>query len=81
MLLADSCSPHPEAFWLVVIGGVSYTIGVPWFARDGQICGVPDHTIWHLHVLAGSFMHFLCIFWYIVPFPYEGIPPPWAMAP
>ncbi len=53
-------------------GGVSYTIGVTWFVRDGRTCGVPDHTIWHLFVLNGSFMHYLCIMYYLVPFPYDG---------
>lgn len=73
-------SPHPEALWLLVGGGVSYTVGVPWFIRDKRFLGVPDHTIWHLFVLNGSLMHFLCVYHYIVTFPYEGVPAPWAMA-
>ena len=38
--------PHPTALWLLVGGGVSYTVGVIWFVKDARSCGVPDHTIW-----------------------------------
>jgi len=29
--------------------------------------GVPDHTIWHVLVMIGSFLHFVCIYNYVVP--------------
>ena len=32
------------------------------------------------NVLAGSFMHFLCVYNYIVPFPYDGVRLPWQGA-
>ena len=63
---------YNEARFLLVGGGVSYTVGVIWFIKDGRSCGVPDHTIWHLWVLGGSMMHFYCVLWYLVPFPFDG---------
>ena len=73
--LAERLSPNPEAMYLVVGGGIAYTIGVPWFIKDGRTCGVPDHTIWHLFVLAGSTLHYAAVYLYIVPFPYDGVSP------
>lgn len=66
---------HPPALWLLLGGGVSYTVGVYWFVKDARSCGVPDHTIWHIFVLAGSMMHYFCIAWYLVPFPYGQVGP------
>lgn len=27
-----------------------------------------DHAIWHLFVLAGSFLHWIAIYFYVTPF-------------
>ena len=70
-------SPRPLSLVLLVGGGVAYTAGVPWFVRDRRTLGVPDHTIWHLFVLAASVMHYFCVLWFIVRFPFEGEPAPW----
>lgn len=51
---------------LMVVGGVSYTIGVGffWWTR------LPfHHTIWHLFVLAGTACHFGAISLYVLPMP------------
>jgi hemolysin III len=48
---------HPDAFRLLVAGGVAYTAGVPSFLRNREF----DHAIWHLFVLAGSACHFVAI--------------------
>ena len=68
----ERLGPNPAAIWLLIGGGVSYTVGVIWYVKDGHSCGLPDHTIWHCFVLAGSMMHYYCVLWYVVPFPYGG---------
>lgn len=52
----------PEnALNMMILGGVGYTAGVPFFVRNNNL----DHAIWHLFVLAGSFCHWLGIFLYV----------------
>ena len=46
----------------IVAGGLSYTIGIVFFALNKRYC----HTIWHLFVLAGSICHFYAVLRYIV---------------
>lgn len=48
-----------SAFWLLLLGGVSYTIGAVVFmiAKKKRY----GHSIWHLFTLVGSLFHFLCI--------------------
>jgi hemolysin III len=48
---------------LIVLGGVAYTAGVPFFVRDNNL----DHAIWHLFVLSGSVLHWLAVFIYVAP--------------
>ena len=50
---------------LVVAGGISYSLGVIFFAwKRFQ----HHHAIWHVFVLAGSIFHYLAIAIYVVPF-------------
>lgn len=49
--------------WLLA-GGISYTLGVIFYAWDQLRFG---HAIWHLFVLGGSVCHFFLILWYVVP--------------
>jgi len=49
--------------WLVA-GGLSYTLGVVFYAWDRLPYA---HPIWHLFVLAGSICHFFAIFFYVLP--------------
>lgn len=53
----------PRAIHLMIMGGVGYTSGVPFFVRNNNL----DHSIWHLFVLSGSILHWLAIYWYVVP--------------
>ena len=46
----------------LIMGGVAYTAGVPFFIRNNNL----DHSIWHLFVLAGSIFHWCGVFFYIV---------------
>lgn len=48
---------------LLVAGGLSYTLGLI-FYRLKRIRYM--HGIWHLFVLAGAVLHFLCIFFYVI---------------
>jgi len=51
----------PSGTRLLVLGGLLYTGGVPLFIKNRRTCGIPDHTLWHLFVLAGSTSHYFCI--------------------
>lgn len=70
MAQTDLTATLPKgAVHLVIMGGVAYTSGVPFFVRDNNL----DHSIWHLFVLTGSLFHWLAIYWYVVP--YESCSP------
>ena len=52
------------ALILLLIGGLAYTAGVPFYA----IKKIPyNHAIWHVFVLAGTTFHFLSVFLFIIP--------------
>lgn len=55
-----SILPQP-AMNLLVLGGLGYTCGVPFFVRNHNL----DHTIFHLFVLSGSIFHWFGIYWYL----------------
>ena len=46
--------------WLLA-GGVSYSLGVFFFATDGLRY---RHFVWHLFVLGGSVCHLVAVAWY-----------------
>lgn len=51
-----------NGFWLLLVGGLLYTIGAYFYANRK----IPyNHAIWHLFVLGGSTMMFLCIINYV----------------
>jgi hemolysin III len=50
-----------EAFNLLVIGGVMYTAGVPFYVRNSNF----DHSIWHWFVLTASILHWISVFTYV----------------
>lgn len=58
--------PTP-AFWLLLLGGISYTGGLVFFALKNIRY---MHSVWHLFVLAGSVLHYLCIAIYVLPMAY-----------
>jgi hemolysin III len=49
--------------WLFA-GGISYTIGAFFFSIDKIKF---NHAIFHIFVLAGSFCHFMTVFFYVLP--------------
>ena len=54
------------AFWLLLIGGLCYTGGIIFYAMKKKYM----HSIWHLFVLAGSVLHYVCIAVYVMPMAY-----------
>lgn len=59
----------PEAIgyngiWLLVAGGVAYTIGTVFYGLQNKYRYM--HSIWHLWILLGSVLHFLCIILYVI---------------
>ena len=55
---------RPGGIALVVGGGLVYTLGVVFYARDR----VPYfHAVWHGFVLGGSVLHFLAVLLYVIP--------------
>ena len=53
--------PTTGFLWLVA-GGLSYTLGVVFFATDSKL--KYGHFIWHLFVLGGTTCHFFAVLWY-----------------
>jgi hemolysin III len=52
----------PMGFVWIVLGGLSYTLGVIFFTYDHR--WRYSHFIWHLFVIGGSLCHYFAILWY-----------------
>ncbi|NVJ65882.1 MAG: hemolysin III family protein [Gammaproteobacteria bacterium] len=50
--------------WLLLAGGLSYTVGTIFYAADGKI--PYNHAIWHIFVLGGAVCHFLAVYIYVL---------------
>ena len=55
-----------RALLLLFFGGVFYTLGVPFYALRRLRY---HHAIWHGFVLIGSALHFVAMFYFVVPYP------------
>ncbi len=55
---------HETGLWLLLIGGLFYTVGVLFYAWESLSY---NHAIWHMFVLCGSISHYLMVLFYIVP--------------
>ncbi len=53
-----------NGIWLLVSGGLAYTIGVIFYVLQNKIKYM--HSIWHLWILVGSILYFLCIILYVL---------------
>ncbi|MBQ3665052.1 MAG: hemolysin III family protein [Lachnospiraceae bacterium] len=49
---------------LLVAGGIAYTVGAIIFGIGSKVKYM--HSLWHFFVLAGSILHFLCIYMYVL---------------
>jgi hemolysin III len=47
---------------LLIAGGLSYTVGVAFFATDSRL--PYGHLTWHLFVIAGTTCHYFLVLWY-----------------
>ena len=54
----------PTGLFLMIAGGVAYMLGLIFYGW--KKCRYM-HSVWHLFVLAGSAMHFVSIFFYVLP--------------
>jgi hemolysin III len=52
-----------QAFWLLVAGGIAYTIGIVFYIIDTRMRF--SHFIWHLFVMAGTVLHYLMLVLYV----------------
>ncbi len=52
----------PAGLWLLLAGGLAYTVGITFFVIRIRYM----HSIWHFFVLAGSILHFLSVFLYVI---------------
>lgn len=59
-------SVDPPGLVLLVAGGLTYTVGIGFYAWKG----LPySHAVWHLFVLAGSLLHYFAVLLYVIPRP------------
>ncbi len=57
-------SVPPGGIALLVLGGVTYTVGIAFFAWNR----LPfNHAIWHVFVMTGSALHFFAVLFYVLP--------------
>ncbi|NLK95749.1 MAG: hypothetical protein GX275_11280 [Clostridiales bacterium] len=61
IFLPDWISNNMPLLWMIIIGGVIYTVGMIPFSRDKKY----DHFIWHFFVLVGAILHWFGIYLYI----------------
>lgn len=55
---------NEQGFQLLVAGGLAYSIGAVFYALKK----IPyTHTIWHLFVIAGAFLHCASVAFYVIP--------------
>ena len=55
---------NPNAIILLFTGGISYTLGLIFYAWNS----LPyNHGIWHIFVMIGSFTHFFAVLFYVIP--------------
>ena len=55
---------EPGGVWLLVGGGLAYTIGTVFYVLKRVKF---MHAVWHLWVLAGTVLHFLAVMFYVFP--------------
>ena len=54
----------PTGMFLLVLGGVLYTVGAIFYVWRGFKY---NHLVWHIFVMAASVCHFFCILFYVLP--------------
>ncbi len=59
---------HPKGFVYLILGGVAYTVGAVIYAVAGR---GPEkhrymHSVFHMFVVLGSFLQYICILFYVL---------------
>lgn len=54
----------PAQFMMLVGGGIAYTVGAVLYGIGVKVRYM--HTVWHFFVLAGSLLHYLCLYNFIL---------------
>ena len=62
MFIPDFIKNNINLLWMILIGGLAYTVGMIPFAKKGSKC---SHFIWHFFVLVGALVQYLGILFYI----------------
>jgi len=58
---------HPNGFWLLVAGGIVYTLGaVVYLLGKVKKRRRYIHSVWHLFVLVASILHYFAILFYVL---------------
>ncbi len=66
--LKDIVAALPGAgFRLLLGGGLAYTVGIIFYKMKNIKY---MHGVWHMFVIAGSAMHFVCVAYYVLPMAY-----------
>ncbi|MFC3038645.1 hemolysin III family protein [Virgibacillus xinjiangensis] len=58
-----SVSMHETGMLLLILGGLSYTVGTVFYMWRGF---PHHHAVWHLFVIIGSAFHFFAVFYYVI---------------
>jgi hemolysin III len=61
--LTDPAILNPTGLWLLVAGGLCYTVGTAFYVLKKVRY---MHAIWHVWVLAGSICHFLAVLLFVI---------------
>lgn len=52
-----------SGLWWLAAGGLSYTLGIVFFLLDEKVKHF--HGVWHIFVLTGSFLQFICLWKFV----------------
>lgn len=63
VFIPELLSFSQPAFWLILAGGVSYTIGTYFYANSSKFKYF--HFVWHIFVAAAAIVHFIGIYFFI----------------
>ena len=61
ILLPDFYHNNIPLLWMILIGGIIYTVGMIPFAKNKKY----DHFIWHFFVLGGAILHWFGIYLFV----------------
>jgi len=64
LFVIDLFNYSVPAFWLVLAGGIAYSLGVVFYALSRKIKYF--HFVWHLFVASGTILQFIAIYAYII---------------